>query len=121
MKIFLGIIVIVFFFSCGNRVEKEELPGRYVFSHWGKDTLDLRSDGTYHHHTFQDSQLLENRGTWILNNNGTEITFANFSSLTDGTGPGNWISRLRVQGGKVHLMYASDINAYYIKTEQRME
>ena len=54
-----------------------------------------------------------NNGTWKLMSSHDEIQFEDFSSLTDGMPPGNWFSRLRLEGEEIQLMYACDINAYY--------
>lgn len=115
----LTITFIVFLLtSCGDKVERERLPGRYVFTHWTKDTIDVKNNGTYRHFTFSDGKRLENSGTWKLNSNGNEIQFEDFSFLTDGMSSGNWFSRLRVDGEEIHLMYADDINAYYNKVSE---
>ena len=49
----LLIITLATLISCwffGDKVDKEKLPGRYVFQIWGKDTLDVYSNGTYSYH-----------------------------------------------------------------------
>ena len=117
MKILLNTLIFLLLTSCGDRVEKENLPGRYIFTHWGQDTIDIKGDGTYRHYTFFSGKQLENIGTWNLNSNGTEIQFVEFSFLPDYMPTGNWYSRLRVDRDQVHLMYASDINAYYRKID----
>ncbi|MEZ4945408.1 MAG: hypothetical protein R2804_07780 [Cyclobacteriaceae bacterium] len=116
MKILLTTMLIFLLTSCGENVAKEDLPGQYVFTHWGRDTIDIKSDGTYRHYTFASGRQLENTGTWKLNSIGDEVLFENFSFLTDTMQTGNWYSRLRVDGEEIHLMYASDINAYYRKS-----
>lgn len=116
MRLLLAILIVSLFTSCGCKVDKvgtEKLPGRYVFTHWGKDTIEIRDDGTYKHFTFIDGKKLENRGAWTLRATQEEIRFEDFSFLTDNHPPGNWFSRLRVEGEEIHLMYACDINAYY--------
>lgn len=115
----LGFGLVIFLVSsCGDKVERERLPGRYVFTHWTKDTIDIRMDGTYRHFTFINGKKLENSGTWKLNSIGNEIQFEDFSFLTDSLPSGNWFSRIRVDGKEIHLMYAADINAYYNKVGQ---
>lgn len=115
MRLLTFVLFIFLLSSCGDKVEREKLPGRYVFSHWLKDTIDVNNDGRYIHFTFIDGKKLENSGTWQLNSIGNEIQFENFSFLTDGMPSGRWSSRLRVDGDEIHLMYADDINAYYKK------
>lgn len=109
------ILIISLLSSCGDKVERERLPGRYVFTHWTKDTIDIMTDGTYRHFTFRNGKSFENSGTWKLNSIGNEIQFEDFSFLTDSMPSGNWFSRLRTDGQEIHLMYADDINAYYNK------
>src|SRR6188472_711241 len=109
MRLLTTILIVLLLSSCGDnggKVEKENLPGRYVFTHWGKDTIDIMDDGTYKHFTFNDGKRLENTGTWKLRASQDEILFEDFSFLTDGMPPGNWYSRLRVDGEEIHLMYA---------------
>jgi len=119
MRLLTSILIVFLFSSCGDKVEREKLPGRYVFTHWTKDTIDIRENGTYRHFTFHEDQKLENSGTWKLNSFGNEITLENFSVLTNPSLPsGSWISTLRVDGDEIHLMYADDINAYYKKIEE---
>ena len=74
-------ITILFFalVSCGEKLEKEQLYGQYEFSHWSKDTIELKPDGTYYFRTYLDNRKLENSGTWKLNTNGNEINFEKFS------------------------------------------
>jgi|JI10StandDraft_1071094.scaffolds.fasta_scaffold533609_2 hypothetical protein len=115
MRLLRTTIIIFLFASCGDKVDRDKLPGRYVFTHWDRDTIDVRNDGTYRHYTFAYGKTLENSGTWKLNSIGNEIQFEDFSFLTDSMPSGNWFSRLRVDGEEIHLMYADDINAYYNK------
>lgn len=116
MKLLVVILMISLFYSCGckvDKVEKVKLPGRYVFTHWNKDTIEIRDNGTYRHFIMLDGKKLENTGTWKLRITRDEILFEDFSFLTDGGPPGNWSPRLRLNGDEIHLMYACDINAYY--------
>lgn len=114
MKLLLMPLIIFLCTSCVDKVEKEDLPGQYVFTHWGRDTIDIKGDGTYRHYNLVSGQQFENTGTWKLNSNGNEIQFENFSFLDDKP-TGNWFTRLRVEESEIQLMYASDINAYYRK------
>ena len=117
MKKAIWIVLTIWTFtSCGDVVDKERLPGRYLFSHWGKDTLDLKTDGTYYYRVYVDNKRLEHTGTWKLNSLGNEITFEDFTFLTEGT-KGNWQSKLRTNDDEIHLMYASDENIYFKKIE----
>jgi len=118
MRLSTIILIIFLLSSCGDKVERERLPGRYAFTHWTKDTIDINDNGTYRHFTFRNGRRFENSGTWKLNSIGTEIQFENFSFLTDSMASGNWFSRLRTDGQEIHLMYADDINAYYSKVSE---
>jgi hypothetical protein len=115
MKIVLTTFILFLLLSCVDTVKTEDLHGQYVFTHWGGDTIDIRADGTCRHYNLIDGKQLENNGTWKLNTIGTEIKFEQFSFLTDSMPAGNWYSRLRLDGDEIHLMFASDINAYYKK------
>jgi len=118
MKLLRATLIVFLFASCGDKVDRDKLPGRYVFTHWNRDTIDVRNNGTYRHYTFAHGKTLENAGTWKLNSAGSEIQFEDFSFLTDSMPSGNWFSRLRVDGEEIHLMYADDINAYYQKISE---
>ena len=100
--------------SCGDKIDEEKLYGQYVFSHWSKDTLDIRPNGTYYYRTYVEDKILKNEGNWKLNSIGTEINFENFSFLTNGL-KGNWYSLIRTQDAEIHLMYASEENIYFKK------
>jgi hypothetical protein len=117
MKLIRTTLIVLLLASC-DKVDRYELPGRYVFTHWNRDTIDVKQDGTYRHYTFAHGHKLSNTGTWKLNSNGSEVTFENFSFLTDNMPPGLWISRIRIDEEEIHLMYASDINAYFKKMEK---
>jgi hypothetical protein len=91
MKLLRATLIIFLFTSCGgDKVDRNKLPGRYVFTHSKHDTIDIKNDGTYRHYTFAYGQTLENTGTWKLNSNGNEITFEDFSFLTDSMPSGLW-------------------------------
>ena len=83
MKLICVILIILTIISCNTRVEKEKLPGVYIFSDLRGDTLKLKSDGTFYHHTLKEGKIFKNSGTWKLNSLGNEIIFENFSFLTD--------------------------------------
>ena len=110
--------VIIFIFSaCSNHVDNKRLIGQYVFNDWGRDTLELKSDGTYYHYTFQDGKKLENSGKWKLNSSEDEIKFDDYSFITDKQGTGIWYSRIKLDGNEIHLMYADEENKYYNKID----
>lgn len=119
MRLLKATIIIFLFTSCGyDWVDKHKLPGRYVFTHWDRDTIDVRSDGTYRHYTFKSGRTFENTGTWKLNSTETEIDFENFSFQYKKRSAGVWISKLRGDGEEIHLMYAKELNAYYNKVSE---
>src|SRR5687767_7225456 len=77
------------FISCsffGDRVDKEKLPGRYVFQIDNGDTLDVYSNGTYSYYKWWDGRKLQNSGTWTYKSSTGEVDFDNFSFLTDSIG-----------------------------------
>lgn len=115
MKVYWIAILLFSFVSCGEKVDKEQLYGHYELSHWSKDTLELKTDGTYYYRIYLDNRKLENSGNWKLNVTGNEIKFEKFSFLGDGLPKGNWFSKLRTDGDEIHLMYASEENIYFKK------
>ena len=115
MKTTFLLLIIVTLTFCSNHFDKEQLPGIYVLNAWGHDTLELKSDGTYYYHTFGTGKILKNNGTWNLNKSGNEVAFENFTFLTNELGPGTWFSRVKQEGSKIQLIYASDIDVYFEK------
>ncbi|WP_205503079.1 hypothetical protein [Rufibacter psychrotolerans] len=115
MKAYCIAILLFTLVSCSEKLEKEQLYGHYEFSHWSKDTLELKPDGTYYFRTYLDNRKLDNSGTWKLNAAGNEINFDKFSFLGEGLPTGNWHSRLRIDGSETYLMYASEENIYFKK------
>ena len=125
----LLIITLAILTSCGffgDRVEKEKLPGRYVFQTWGKDTLDVYSNGTYSYYKWWDGRKLKNSGTWTYNSNMGEVDFDNFSFLTDSISiadstflpRGRWITRIQTEDEEIRFVYASDVyKAYFLKVD----
>ena len=115
--------------SCGfigNRVDKEKLPGRYVFQTWANDTLDVYSNGTYSYYKWWDGRKLENSGTWTYNRNMGEVEFNNFSLLTDSITfadstflpGGHWITKIQTEDDEIRFVYASDVyKAYFLKVD----
>jgi|GEM_PF-4145308 len=125
----LLILTLTTLISCeffGDRVEEKKLPGRYVFQTWGKDTLDVYSDGTYSYYKWWNGRKLENSGTWTYKSNMGEVDFDNFSFLTDSISlgdstflpKGSWITRIKTSGDEIRFVYASDVyNAYFLKVD----
>lgn len=125
----LLILILATLISCdffGDRVDKEKLPGRYVFQTWGKDTLDVYADGTYSYYKWWDGRKLENSGTWAYDSNMGEIDFDNFSFLTDSITiadstflpHGHWITRIKTEDDEIRFVYASDVyKAYFLKVD----
>jgi len=115
MTIFRTTIILLLLTSCGDRIEREKLIGRYVWNDGRIDTLELRADGTYDYWTFKPGRKLANSGTWKLNSILNEIEFDNFRFLTNHDPEGSWFSRLRSRDNEVHLMYATGSDIYLKK------
>ena len=125
----LLILILATLISCdffGDRVDKEELPGRYVFQIWGKDTLDVYSNGTYTYYKWWDGRKLQNSGTWTYNSSRGAVDFDNFSFLTDSISfadstflpRGRWTTRIKTEDDEIHFVYASDIyKGYFLKVD----
>jgi hypothetical protein len=118
----LEISLCITIISCrsNNRISKNELVGLYAFNQMS-DSIELRSNNTYYHYyTTVDNKKYENTGFWNFNLEHNEIIFQNFSffneSGTDGLPKGSWISRINNSNGKLKLMYSSENNIYYVKT-----
>lgn len=47
-----------------------------------------------------------------------EVKFEGFSFNSDSISSGSWVSRLRIEGEEVRLMYADDVPAYYYKISE---
>lgn len=110
----------------GDRVDKEKLPGRYVFQTWDNDTLDVYADGTYSYYTWWDGRKLQNSGTWTYNSNRGSVDFDNFSFMTDSISiadstflpRGTWMTRIKTKGDEIRFVYASDVyKAYFLKVD----
>ena len=110
----------------GDKVDKEKLPGRYVFQIWGKDTLDVYANGTYAYYKWWYGRKLQNSGTWTYNSNMGEVDFDNFSFLTDSISfadstflpRGRWITRVKTKDNEIRFIYASGIyKGYFLKVD----
>ncbi|MBI1768933.1 MAG: hypothetical protein HY015_09700 [Bacteroidetes bacterium] len=110
-------IILLLFASCGDRIEREKLIGRYVWNDGRIDTLELRADGTYEYWTFKPGRKLANSGTWKFNSVLNEVEFEDFRFLTDNIPDGNWFSRVRSRNNEVHLIYAIDGDIYLKQIE----
>jgi hypothetical protein len=112
-------LIIVLLTSCGvDKVDKNKIAGRYIFTPWDSDTIDINSDGTYRHYMVTNRKRIVNSGTWTLNSLETEVHFKDFSFNSDSISSGNWFSRLRLQGEEIRLMYADEVPAYYYKISE---
>lgn len=98
MKAFAKALLLFTLISCSDKLENKELYGQYVFSRWNKDTLELRTNGTYYYRTYLGHRKLENLRSWKLNASGNEIEFKIFSYLTDRLSKASWYARLRTEG-----------------------
>ena len=108
----------------GDRVDKEKLAGRYVFQIDKEDTLDIYANGTYSYYRWWNGRKLQNSGAWVYNPGMGEVSFKNFSFLTDSLSlgdstflsKGNWITRIRRENEEIRFVYASDVyNGYFLK------
>lgn len=115
MKFQYIIFIFLLITSCTDKVDKNNIPGQYIFAHLNQDTIDINSDGTYRHHSFKNGQTLENSGRWSLNSSGSEITFESFTFMADKSQMGNWISKIKLEGKEIQLIYSSDSNDSYYK------
>jgi hypothetical protein len=125
----LSLLILTSLISCeffGDRVDKEKLPGRYVFQIDNKDTLDVYSDGTYAYYKWWYGRKLENSGTWTYNSSMGEVAFDNFSFLTDSISiadstflpRGRWITRIKTTDDEIRFIYSSDVyKGYFLKVD----
>lgn len=117
MILFRTTIIFLLLTSCGDRIEREKLIGRYAWSDGRIDTLELRADGSYEYWTFAPGRKFANSGKWKLNPilNEVEFELENFPFLKNHVPDGSWFSRLRSRDNEVHLMYATDSDIYLKK------
>jgi len=110
----------------GDRVDKEKLPGRYVFQIDNIDTLDVYSNGTYIYYKWWYGRKLQNSGTWTYNSNMGEVDFDNFSFLTDTISiadstflpRGRWTTRIKKKDDEIRFVYASDVyKGYFLRVD----
>ena len=114
MNLSRAIIILLLLTSCGDRIGKEKLLGRYVWNDGRLDTLELRADDTYEYWAYKPGRKIANSGTWKLNSLLNEVEFEkeNFPFLVEHSPEGSWFSRLRSRDNEVHLMYATDRDLY---------
>ena len=124
--LFLTLATLVSCEFFGDRVDKEKLPGRYVFQIDNRDTLDVYSDGTYSYYKWWSGRKLENSGTWNYNSTMGEVDFENFSFLTDSISlgdstflpKGSWITKIKTADNEIRFVYASDVyKGYFLKVD----
>lgn len=114
MKLFLlSILTLILFSSCSQKVDKEQLVGKYV-SNTHPDIIELKSDFTYLHSLKGKDTTYLDSGTWKLDESGNNIIFKNFTFFDD-IPPGNWYSKIKIDDG-IKLMYSSEDNVFYKKT-----
>jgi hypothetical protein len=124
MKVSGLLILFLALASCrfnGDTLDKAKLPGRYVFQIWGRDTLDVYSDGMYSYYKWSEGRRLRNSGTWKYEEDRGQVAFENFSFLTDSVTVadstflprGWWVSRIETKGEEIRFVYASDIQYGY--------
>lgn len=129
MKQKLLFLTLTTFISCsfmGDRVDKEKLPGTYVFQIDNNDTLAVYADGTYSFYKWRHGRKLQNSGTWTYNSSMGEVHFNNFSFLTDFISiadstflpRGSWITRIKTEDDAIRFVYASDVyKGYFLKVD----
>jgi hypothetical protein len=122
-------LALMTFISCSffrDKVDKEELPGRYVFQIDNNDTLNVYTDGTYSFYKTSSGRKLQNSGRWTYNSNVGEMNFNNFSFLTHSISigdstffpRGSWITRVEKDDDEIRFIYASDVyNGYFLKID----
>jgi hypothetical protein len=114
-------LVFIWCSSCsdhGEKVQQDELIGKYVFQIWDQDTIEVNSDGTYLHYNTFNGKHIENSGTWTYDSITGYAEFDNYSGLTDQLPRGLWHTRVRSKENEIHFIYASDIyKGYYLKID----
>lgn len=122
-------LILTTLISCeffGDKVDKEKLPGRYVFQIDNRDTLDVYSNGTYSYYKWWYGRKLQNSGTWTYNSSLGEVDFDNFSFLTDSITyadstflpRGSWITRIKTEDDEIRFVYASDVyKGYFLRVD----
>lgn len=107
--------------ACQNNVDKKLIVGKYCLNREsGRDSLFVRSNGSYTHSYFSSSgRTFESTGKWKLDERNAELLFEDFVFFNDsGAGelpPGNWYSRVRQDESGVKLMYSSESDIYFLK------
>lgn len=113
--------------GCNSCPDAKMLVGSYYYSHNGvpssKDSIFIYANGTYKfQHIVSNGDIFQRQGEWERDSLGCRILFKNFMFYQDeysfsGSQGGNWISRVRLVDGELRLMYSSEDNIYYAKTE----
>lgn len=113
------VLMVLVLFSCGTRVHKQELIGRYVWNDGRLDTLDIRANGTYEYWASMSGRKAVNQGTWKLDSLTSTIEFEreNFPFLESHTSDGSWFSRISTEGQSVHLLYKPGSKLYLKKIQ----
>jgi hypothetical protein len=124
--LFLALTTLISCEFFGDKVDKEKLPGRYVFQIDNRDTLDVYSNGTYSYYKWWDGRKLKNSGTWTYNSSMGEVDFDNFSFLTDSISiadstflpSGRWSTKIKTENDEIRFVYASDVyKGYFLKVD----
>ncbi|MFB6342776.1 hypothetical protein ACE1ET_13690 [Saccharicrinis sp. FJH62] len=115
-------LVFILLISCENRITKKEIIGVYAYNNC-QDTIIIKPDHTYiHFHDYPTNEGNTYTGNWKLDSVENEILFYEFDNFCEpealNTPKGIWISRIISKKGIIKLMYASDLNAYYMKIEK---
>lgn len=121
MNLFRAILILLLLTSCGDRIGKEKLPGRYVWNDGCLDTLELRADGRYEYWAYKPGRKIANSGTWKVNSILNEVEFEkeNFPFLAEHVPLGSWFSRLRSRDNEVHLLYATNRDLYLTQVKAK--
>jgi hypothetical protein len=104
--------------SSGSIPTPKMLVGKYFYSHNGKPSLNeciwIYPDGSYKYQLTDSGQVFEVKDRWKFDSAYCEISFKKFRFRPDGPS-GTWISRVRMDGTEIKLMYSSEDNIYYSK------
>lgn len=112
--------------GCSSCPVTKLLSGKYYYSHNGvpssKDSIFIYADGTYEFRHLSNGKILKREGEWEHDSVRCMVRFKNFLFFSDEASfqksqGGNWLSRVRVENGEIRLMYSSEDNIYYAKTE----
>ena len=125
--IFVPLAIFTFIISgCSDCPNKEDLVGKYYYSLNGhpsdQDTIFVFANGTYKsQYSPATGVFYERIGQWKFDTVDCRIEFEDFISggqfLDTIRIKGGWNPKIQEVDGEIRLIYASDINHYFAKTE----